>query len=898
MLRTLLSMNTLFPSSFWRPLSTALLLTGALLAPRAADAAPATIVAAPNAVFGAQMNLGAREMNAQQRARLRAIQGQAESDLRENVLPFWTNDTWDTQGGGFITHLDRTGKRTGETDKYLVMQARMTWTLAAALRHGVANKKYADLARDGAHFLVDKMWDKTNGGFFFAVKRDGSPLDDTKRVYGQEFAIYALAEYALATADPTEKTWAVSWAEKTFDQLQLHAADAPYGYLEDFSREWRFLRANLAGGGELHKSLNTHMHLMEALTVLAQVSARPDVKTALGQVTDLIVNKTIHPIHGGASDPFDLNWNIAPDEQGRIKTSYGHNVEFAWLLLDAVDTLGVPRATIRDKSLGLVDHALRFGFDRERGGLADFGPLDGPTAQATSLGQERLDKGWWQQAEALTAFIEMYRWTGEPKYLEAFEQEWKWVWNHQIDHKGGDWFGNLPPAGGEPTWQEKGGAWKASYHNGRALMRVSQALQSLLDPNAIVPSIAARNAVNPAAGTVTAATPAKAGQFVQTSGTKFTFDGRPFYVAGTSNHYLGWGTRREVDDGLQAAKAMNFNVVRTILHSVIGSPDESAPNAKKTIWNFRSTNDSSNMGMHGVYLLYWDAAKNNWAWNDSSVNGLGRWDYVIKRAGELGIKLDISLIDFWQWAGGTQQINAWYGLDERYTSFYTDARTKDLYKQWVAHVLNRTNEITGIKYKDDPTIFAWDLMNEPEVSSVELAQSWMREMSAHIKAIDSNHLLTTGSEGFYGGRGGSDPETELALPNIDFGTWHTYPTYHDITPAQVIDRIKQHGATAAKVGKPVLLQEFGYPDTKPDQAAVYRSWTDALYQNPNSAGWIVWRLEGRVVAPPTRDFPAAEADPLGDFPVDNGEHFSLYNNGQPAAQVVADAAARMTARNK
>lgn len=863
------------------------------------------------------MSQRARDLSAAQRAQLGAIRAQVESDLRADVLPFWTNNTWDENGGGFITFLDRSGKRTGETDKYLVMQARMVWTLAAAHRHGVTDPKYLDLARRGAHFLVEKMWDGENGGFFFAVKRDGSPLDDTKHVYGQEFALYGLSEYAMATPDAAEKAWAVQWAEKTFDQLQLHAADPPFGYLEDFSREWRFLRPNLAGGGDLHKSLNTHMHLMEALTALSLVSARPDVKTALREVTDLIVSKTIQPFYGCASDPFDLNWNIAPDDKGRVKTSFGHNVEFAWLLLDAVDALGVPRATVRKQALGLVDHALLNGFDRERGGLADFGPFDQPTLAATGFGPERLDKGWWQQAEALTSFIEMYRWTGEPKYLDAFTKEWNWVWNNQIDHKGGDWFGNLPWAGGEPTWDDKGGAWKASYHNGRALMRVSQALQSLLapasTPNASTPNAATPNASTPNAMAQRPTTPivttaleapvasapaaATRAGFVKTAGPQFTLDGHPFYVAGVSNHYLGWGTRREVDAVLQDAKAMHFNVVRTILHSVIGSPDASVPGAKPHIWNFASTNDSSNMGMHGVYLLYWDAAKNSWAWNDSEVNGLGRWDYVIARAGQLGLKLDISLIDFWQWAGGTQQINAWYGLDERYTSFYTDPRTKALYKAWVAHVTNRTNALTGVKYKDDPTIFAWDLMNEPEVSSVELAQSWMREMSAHIKSVDANHLLTSGTEGFYGGRGGSDPESELALPNLDFGTWHTYPVYHDITPAQVVERIKQHGATAARVGKPVILQEFGYANTKPDQAEVYRLWTDALYDDPNTAGWIVWRLEGRVVAPPTRDFPAAETDKLGDFPADNGEGFGISNNGTPAAQVLSQAAARLTARN-
>ena len=373
-------------------------------------------------------------------------------------------------------------------------------------------------------------------------------------------------------------------------------------------------------------------------------------------------------------------------------------------------------------------------------------------------------------------------------------------------------------------------------------------------------------------------------------------DGKPFFVAGTSVHYLGWGTRAEVDAVLEDARAMNFNVVRSILHSVIGSPESSAPGAKPHIWNFSSTNDVSNMGMRGVYLLYWDAGKNEWAWNDSTVNGLGRWDYVLARAGQLGLKLDLSLLDFWQWAGGTQQINAWYGLSGRYTSFYTDLRTKALYKAWVAHVLNRTNTLTGIKYKDDPAIFAWDLMNEPEVSSIPLAQSWMRELSAHVKSIVPKHLLCSGSEGFYNGNGGSEPDTELALPDIDFGTWHTYPVYHNITPDDVVALVKRHAATAARIGKPVILQEFGYSEKQPDQAEVYRKWTEAVRSDPNAAGWIVWRLEGRVSPPPTRAFPGGEGDRLGAFPPDNGEGFGIHKDGSPKAQALAQAAAAMKAR--
>lgn len=404
--------------------------------------------------------------------------------------------------------------------------------------------------------------------------------------------------------------------------------------------------------------------------------------------------------------------------------------------------------------------------------------------------------------------------------------------------------------------------------------------------------------------------------FVRTEGTRFVHEGKPFYIAGTNNHYLGWGSHAEVDDVLTTARRMNFNVVRTIMHSVIGSLDGTT---KPTIWNWRSTADSSNMGMHGVYILYWDTERDTWAWNDSTVNGLGRWDYVIYRAAQLGLKLDIALLDFWQWAGGVQQINSWLvpGYDpsndpQRYTFFYSDPRTKAFYKDWVHHVLNRRNTITGIMYKDDPTIFAWDLMNEPEIDNttldsdgIPLAQSWISEMSAYIRSIDRHHLVASGGEGFYDRASVIDPGVELSIPSIDFGVWHTYPDYHGITPEQVIDLIHRHGRTAVEAGKPVLLQEFAYSYLHSDQPEVYKSWVDAIYHDPNSAGWTFWRLVGRETLAPTQDFPEAENEPLTGYAPDNGEHFDIINypGASPhtiyeSATVFASAAAEMVARNK
>lgn len=380
--------------------------------------------------------------------------------------------------------------------------------------------------------------------------------------------------------------------------------------------------------------------------------------------------------------------------------------------------------------------------------------------------------------------------------------------------------------------------------------------------------------------------------FVGTCGTNFCLNGQIFNVAGTNNHYLGFGTQGEVDQVLNDAKAMNANVVRTIMHSVRGSLDSTQQN-QGTVplkWNWGSTADSGNMGMKGVYILYWDTATQKMAWNDSTDNGLGRWDYVIWKAKQLNLKLDIALLDFWQWGGGVQQINANFkggnydmsNASDRYTFFFQDGRTQQFYKDWANHVLNRVNTLTGIKYKDEPTIFAWDLMNEPEMAGSGLGREWISAMSKYMKSIDANHMVASGNEGFEDGHSGSNPQIEMGISTIDFATWHTYPVYHNITTNDVTTLINTHCQTAANGHKPVLMQEFGYPSSRSDQSAVYQGWMDAIQSNPNCAGWLYWRLVGKQQS--------------GQYPPDNGEHLDVYNNGSAAAVVFKNAAVKLISR--
>jgi mannobiose 2-epimerase len=162
-----------------------------------------------------------------------------------------------------------------------------------------------------------------------------------------------------------------------------------------------------------------------------------------------------------------------------ITVSYGHGVEMAWLVHRALDTLGDGPSSRPPQLLALIDHALRFGFDRERGGLAQYGPPTGSVRRAVYLSRERLTRRWWEQAELLVATLAAYQWTREPRYLAAFAGQFEWVWNHQIDHEGGEWWVATAWPDGRPLEFHKGDAWKGSYHSARALMEISRRLSSL-----------------------------------------------------------------------------------------------------------------------------------------------------------------------------------------------------------------------------------------------------------------------------------------------------------------------------------------------------------------------------------------------------------------------------------
>jgi mannose/cellobiose epimerase-like protein (N-acyl-D-glucosamine 2-epimerase family) len=403
-------------------------------------------------------------------AQLDAIRRQAEAALADNIMPFWATHAVDELHGGFVTHLDRQGQWLGTTDKYLVPQTRLVWTFAAAHRHGLVGKGYLDLAAAGASFLVDRMWDAKVGGFHWAVQRDGRPLICDKRTYGQAFAIFALSEYALASGSK----WARNWAIKTFDVLTERAGDDPFGFREEFNESW----VPAPGRAGSDKTVNTHLHLVEALTRLFEATGDIRHASRLRYLIDLVLSRGVHQRHSyamAAPVENDWRWRAAP-----LRVSYGHSAELAWLVQHAIDVLRDPPERVLSYVLGLIDHSLDFGFDHRRGGLARAGPPLGHARFAWYLGADVLIKRWWDQAEMLVAILAAYELTEQAHYLRAFELQFDWVWKHQLDHDQGDWFEMTDWRHGRPLTDIKGDDWKESYHGARAMMEVSSRLGKLL----------------------------------------------------------------------------------------------------------------------------------------------------------------------------------------------------------------------------------------------------------------------------------------------------------------------------------------------------------------------------------------------------------------------------------
>ena len=417
--------------------------------------------------------------------KLEKIREEMSKILCERIIPFWLNNGIDEEFGGYLTCFDEKGNFTGDSDKYIVTQTRMIWGFSYLSRYCREEDKERLVrgAVQGFEFFIRCFWDDKNGGFCWKTDRKGNVLDFGKVIYGQSFAIYALSEYYLCTGDKR----GLEYAEKTFDLIQLYATDTENGgYFENLEPDWQ-----ISAGGKFagdRKSLDIHMHLMEAFTTLYRASGREVHSRKLREVINLIIRHMVNSDYGYGYNQFDLEfhripainvhrtWNAERGAGEEIKeptdsTSYGHNVELSWLMNQSLDFVSVQEVKYTGLIKKLLDHSLKYGYDYEYGGVYRDGIADGEVLVT--------DKEWWQNFEALVGYSNGYLKFGEDCYLKALFQTWDFVRDYFMDMDAGE-SRQLLDRFGSSIIADIGNPWKGIYHTGRALAETIDRLDCIL----------------------------------------------------------------------------------------------------------------------------------------------------------------------------------------------------------------------------------------------------------------------------------------------------------------------------------------------------------------------------------------------------------------------------------
>ena len=375
-----------------------------------------------------------------------------EKHLTEKILPFWEQYAPDPEYGGFRGRIANDLTIDPRAPRGLVLNARILWTFAKASRT-YPNRTYAELAQRAYEYLTRNFLDPNNGGFYWMVDYQGRPLNRHKLTYGQSFALYGLSEYARTTGDSE----ALQVAIDIFQTIEAQCRDEINdGYFDMFEEDWRPSAVQRLSDDDpdAAKTMNTHLHLIEAYANLLRCQDSPNVRERLRNLVELFLRRIV------TGDGRHLRTHFTPDWRSMFEiVSFGHEIESSWLLTEAAEMLGDSNLieTVNRVSINLAESVLRDGQDTDGGIFNEAGPH----------GLIDDDKHWWPQAEAVVGFLNAWRLTGDEKYLEAAQRCWSFIERCIIDHMHGEWFWKVDRGGRPDLSMPKVSEWKCPYHNSR-----------------------------------------------------------------------------------------------------------------------------------------------------------------------------------------------------------------------------------------------------------------------------------------------------------------------------------------------------------------------------------------------------------------------------------------------
>ena len=384
---------------------------------------------------------------------------EVRKELENDILPFWMTRMVDNENGGFYGQITGEDVLCPKASKGAILNARILWTFSSAYRI-LKNNSYLKMASRAKEYLIGKFYDEQYGGIFWELDFKGNPADTKKQIYAIGFAIYGLSEYVRATGDEE----ALDYAVRLYECIEKYSHDLlRNGYWEAFTREWGDLQDMRLSDKDANerKTMNTHLHVLEAYANLCRVWRNEQVEQSLRNVIRLFLDKIWNKETGHLDLFFDDEWN-----RKSCVISYGHEIETSWLVHEAA-------LVLNDKQLlAEVEDWVRMVAENATEGLNNDGGM-----MYEKWGKEgRIDGDchWWVQAETVVGYLNLYQhWQDERALLRAFRC-WEFIKGHLIDYENGEWHWSVYADGRINTEDDKAGLWKCPYHNSRMCLEVME----------------------------------------------------------------------------------------------------------------------------------------------------------------------------------------------------------------------------------------------------------------------------------------------------------------------------------------------------------------------------------------------------------------------------------------
>jgi cellobiose epimerase len=394
--------------------------------------------------------------------KFKKVRKEFNKELR-NILSFWRKKAQDKINGGFVGEMSNDLIMQPSALKGGVLNARILWTFSSAAQF-TGKKKHRMMATKAYHYFVDHFIDHEYGGTYWSLTSEGKPEETRKQIYAQAFSIYGLTEFAKLT----DNNEAMQLAMELFNLIEKHGFDYENnGYLEAFDRQWKLHEDQRLSAIDLNekKSMNTHLHVIEAYANLYEYTGNPLLKERVENLLHLfstnIINRETHHFNLF----FDEKWNVKSN-----KVSFGHDIEGSWLLLEAAETIRSEKwiSNMKTHAIEMAQASLD-GIDTDGGLKYEYIPGS----------QDEGEKEWWTLAEAVVGFFNAYQLTANSVYLEKSLGMWDYLKKYFIDTKRGEWYYRIDREHLPVSSYAKISLWKCPYHNSRMCMEMIRRLAEI-----------------------------------------------------------------------------------------------------------------------------------------------------------------------------------------------------------------------------------------------------------------------------------------------------------------------------------------------------------------------------------------------------------------------------------